>query len=77
MPVDIPISIDRPKVNKIATVAYQSGKALYKTVAIQQNASLTFFQVKRTLDGIVFHDNPLVRFPAMTAFGKSHNTIRN
>lgn len=35
MPVDIPIRIDRPKVSKIATAAYQPGKAPYKTVAMQ------------------------------------------
>lgn len=35
IPVDIPISIDRPKVNNITTKAYQPGKAPYKTVAMQ------------------------------------------
>lgn len=35
MPVDSPISIDRPKVNKITMKAYQPGKAPYKTVAMQ------------------------------------------
>lgn len=35
MPVDIPISIDRPKVNNITMKAYQQGKAPYKTVAMQ------------------------------------------
>ena len=35
MPVDIPISIDRPKVNNITTKAYQLGKVPYRTVAMQ------------------------------------------
>lgn len=34
MPVDIPISIDRPKVNNITTKTYQPGQVPYKTVAI-------------------------------------------
>ena len=35
IPVDIPISIDRPKVNNITTKAYQPGKVPYRTVAMQ------------------------------------------
>lgn len=35
IPVDIPISIDRPKANNITTKAYQPGKVPYRTVAMQ------------------------------------------
>ena len=36
IPVDIPISIDRPKVKTITMKAYQPGKVPYRTVAMQQ-----------------------------------------
>ena len=35
IPVDIPISIDRPKANNITTKEYQPGKVPYRTVAMQ------------------------------------------
>jgi hypothetical protein len=34
------------------------------------DTALAFFQAKRTLDGIVFHDSPLDRFPAIAGFNK-------
>ncbi|CAE14119.1 unnamed protein product [Photorhabdus laumondii subsp. laumondii TTO1] len=39
------------------------------------HTSLAFSQAERTLDGIVFHDSPLVRFPTIAGFNKIHGTI--
>ena len=79
MPVDIPISIDRPKVNNITTKAYQLLEAPYNTVAMQPVHTLTplclsfrqnghwivLFSIIATLD----------RFPTIAGFNKIHGTI--
>ena len=36
---------------------------------------LAFFQAKWTLDGIVFHDSPLDRFPAIAGFNKINHAV--
>lgn len=72
IPVDIPIRIDRPKVNTITMKAYQPGKVPYRTVAMQpvQTCTPRWLSFRQNGHWIVLFSmiDPLERFPAIACF---------
>ena len=79
IPVDIPISIDRPKVNNITTKAYQLGKVPYRTVAMQPVHTCTprWLSFRQNGHWIVLFSmiDPLERFPAIAGLNKINHAL--
>lgn len=79
MPVDIPIRIDRPKVNTITMKAYQPGKVPYRTVAMQpvQTCTPRWLSFRQNGHWIVLFSmiDPLDRFPAIAGFNKINHAL--
>lgn len=79
IPVDIPISIDRPKANNITTKAYQPGKVPYRTVAMQPVHTCTprWLSFRQNGHWIVLFSmiDLLDRFPAIAGFNKINHAL--
>ena len=79
IPVDIPIRIDRPKVNTITMKAYQPGKVPYRTVAMQpvQTCTPRWLSFRQNGHWIVLFSmiDLLDRFPAIAGFNKINHAL--
>lgn len=79
IPVDIPISIDRPKANNITMKAYQPGKVPYRTVAMQpvQTCTPRWLSFRQNGHWIVLFSmiDLLDRFPAIAGFNKINHAL--
>ena len=79
IPVDIPISIDRPKVKTITMKAYQPGKVPYRTVAMQpvQTCTPRWLSFRQNGHWIVLFSmiDPLERFPAIAGLNKINHAF--